>query len=332
MLLTGCLPSSGKRQDQSLLPADSTSRALARTAPADTLRRAWRAEAPASDALALPTSLAWLASGRLAIVDTQAGRVRWLSGAGAFEGGVAFGADAFPYAAGSAGDTLGVLLRGTGEVAWLAGDAVVRRTPVPGGASAALLWRGGVAARLGGGGSGAPAEVVLLDATGRERARRAIGGPRWRAAGFLAAWGDSLLALSGYRPVVDVWAPGAPRGALDTLALVGFDSPQLRRSAQFVRGDAAEPPLLAPSARALGDRLFVLNARADELRVDVYGRDGRLERTLVNAGRRGPLELVAVDLAVRAGAGAVEIAVLWQRPRGLLRSAGSAVELWRWVP
>ena len=328
VLLAGCLPSSGKRQDQALLPADSTSRALAQEAPVDTLRRVWRAEAPAADPLALPTSLAW-AGERLAVVDTPAGRVRWLRPDGRFAGSVELGAEAFPYAAGAVGDTLGVLLRGAGEVTWLAGSEVVRRAPVPESATAALVTDDGAWVRLGGGLTGAPGEVARLGTTGAERARRPIGGPSWRAVGFLTAWGDSLLALSGYRPVVDVWAPGGT-GALDTLALAGFDSPQLRRSAQFVRGDADEPPLLAPSARALGDRLFVLNARADELRVDVYGRDGRLERVLVNEGTRGPLDLVAVDLAVRRREGAVELAVLWQRPRGLLRAAGSAVELWRW--
>ena len=330
--LAGCLPSSGKRQDASLLPADSTSRALAATVAPDTLARRWRAEAPADDPLLLPTTLAW-AGDRLAVVDTQAGRARWLSADGAFRGGVAFGEASFPYAAGAAGDTLGVLLRGA--------DALVRlvpggarqpedRTSVPAGTQAALVVGDAAVVRLGGGPGGAPPEIARLDADGDVVARRALPGAAWRSVGFLRAWGGNVLALSGYRPVVDVWTPGA---APDTLALVGFDSPQLRRSAQFARGDADEPPLLAPSADALGDRLYVLNARADELRVDVYDRAGQLRHVLVSPGRRGPLDLVAVDLAVRRGAGgAVELAVLWQRPRGLLRRGGSAVELFRWAP
>ena len=336
--VAGCLPSSGKRQDTSLLAADSTSRALAASVVPDTLARVWRAEAPADDPLLLPTTLAW-AAGRLAVTDTQAGRARWLTADGAFRGGVAFPAESYPYGAGVTGDTLGVLLRGADALVWLVpGDSLrpkgVHQVRVPAGAQAALVTGDSAVVRLGGGATGEPPELVALAADGAVRSRVPLGGPAWRSVGFLRAWGPDVVALSDYRPVVDVWASAAP----DTLALAGFDSPQLRRSAQFVRGDADEPPLLIPSAAALGDDLFVLNARADELRVDVYDRGGRLRRVLVSPGPRAPLDLVAYDLAVRrapgpgsgAGPGAVEVAVLWLRPRGVLRGAGSAVELFRW--
>ena len=328
--LAGCLPSSGKRQDASLLPADSTSRALAQTVAPDTLDAVWRVEAPADDPLLLPTTISWV-EGLLAVVDTQAGRARWLSADGAFRGGVAFGAEAFPYGAGVTGDSLGVLLRGAETLVWLVpGDTLQRKEvhqiPVPPGTQAALVRGDSAVVRLGGGATGAPAELAVVRADGTLGARVALPGAAWRSVGFVRAWDGGVLALSGYRPVVDRWRPGATP---DTLALAGFDSPQLRRSAQFVRGDADEPPLLIPSAAPLGDRLYVLNARADRLHVDVYDRDGGLRQVLLSPGPYAPLDLVAVDLAVRRTDAGAEIAVLWQRPRGVLRAGGGAVELFR---
>ena len=328
--LAGCLPSSGKRQDTALLPADSTSRVLAQAVAPDTLGAVWRVEAPTTDPLLLATTIAWVGD-QLAVVDTQAGRARWIGADGAFQGGVAFGAEAFPYGAGVTGDTLGVLLRGADALVWLVPSDTLRpkevhQVAVPPGTQAALVLGDSAVVRLGGGATGAPAELAVVRADGTLGERVAMPGAAWRSIGFVRKWGADVIALSGYRPVVDRWRPGA---APDTLALSGFDSPQLRRSAQFLRGDADEPPLLIPSAAPLADRLYVLNARADRLRVDVYGRDGRLLRVLVDPAPHAPLDLVAVDLAVRQTDGATEIAVLWQRPRGVLRAGGSAIELFR---
>ena len=177
--------------------------------------------------------------------------------------------------------------------------------------------------------------MVGLGEDGRPRTRTPLPGAPWRSVGFLREWDGATVALSGYRPVVDR-VPDAgvarPLGAADTLALVGFDSPQLPRSAQFQRGDVGEPPLLASSAAALDGRLFVLNLRDDHVRVDVYGRDGRLRRVLVSPRPWAPTQPVALDLAVRQRAGAVEIAVLRSRPPGLLRVPASEVALYRWRP
>ena len=107
----------------------------------------------------------------------------------------------------------------------------------------------------------------------------------------------------------------------DTLALVGFSSPQLPRSAQFERGEVDEPPLLTSSASAVGDRLFVLNLRTDHVRIDVYGRDGRLERVLSTRPVQGPETAFMLDLAARPGPdGSIDLAVLFTRPPGLMRS------------
>ena len=343
--LWGCLPSSQKELDRTVSAADSASAALAATVPVDTLALAWTAEAPASDPMRLPTTLAWLGDA-LAVVETGDGSVRRFSDAGAYLGATPLPAEGFPYLAGVRGDTVVVLARGAGELWWVRpGEGVVRRLPVPRGASAALAAPGRLAVRVGGGTEPDPA-VVELDESGREVRRTPLAGAPWRSVGFLLEWDGALVALSGYRPVVDR-LPGTARA--DTLALVGFDSPQLVRSAQFARGDVDEPPLLASSAAPLGRRLFVLNLRDDHVRVDVYGPGGRLQRVLVSPGARVPAQPVALDLAVRelaagdgarpparVGAsqrgGAVEIAVLRSRPPGLLRASASEVALYRWRP
>jgi hypothetical protein len=330
--LAGCLPSSQRENARDLSPADSASVRLAATAPVDTLDVVWTAQAPASEPMPIPTSLGWLGD-RLAVVETQGGSVRVFTDDGVYAGRTRTGDETFPYFAGARGDTVVVLARGADRLLWVVpGVGVVRDVPAPPGATAALATDGLLAARVGGV-EGPEPEVVLLDEGGAERGRRPVAGPAWRAVGFLRAWGGGLVALSGYRPVVDVLDPGAAPGApLDTLALRGFDSPQLARSAQFMRGDVDEPPLLASSADPLGDRLFVLNLRGDHVRVDVYGRDGRLRRVLVSPGPWAPADAVPVDLAVRQRGGAVELAVLMARAPGLLRGPESRLALYRWRP
>ena len=327
-LLTGCLPTSQREADRSVSAADSASAALAARTPVDTLEGVWTASPP--QPMRLASTISWLGDG-LAVVETGQGSVQRFTAAGAFWDATPLPADGYPYGAGTRGDTLVALARGPSELWWIVpGRGVVKRVPAPAGATAALAARGRLAVRVGGGPDTLAPAVVRLDEGGTEVGRTPLTGPPWRSVGFLRAWGDTLLALSGYRPVVDrVAGSGA-----DTLALVGFDSPQLVRSAQFMRGDAGEPPLLAASAAALSDRLFVLNLRDDHLRVDVYGRDGRLRRVLVEPGTREPLRPVPLDLAVRAASGGrgVEIAVLRARPPGLLRDGAGAVALYRWRP
>ena len=322
----GCLPSDQRELDRSVSAADSASVALAATAPVDTLAEAWTARAPDADPMPIPTSLAW-AGDALAVAETQGGTVRRFAADGRYLGRTAVGPESYPYVAGARGDTLVVLARGADELRWVVpGAGVVRRVPAPAGATAAFAGPGRLAARVGGGPDGAVPEVVRLDEAGAEAGRARLAGPAWRSRGRLVAWGDTLVALSGYRPVLDL----VGEGAADTLALVGFASPQLARSAQFARGDVDEPPLLSSSAAALGDALLVLNLRADHLRVDVYGRDGRLRRALVSPGPWRPLEHVALDVAARRRGGAVELAVLWARPPGVLVAPDAYVTLYRW--
>ena len=329
--LAGCLPGAGRGTDRALSPADSASVALAATVPVDTLELAWTARAPDEDVMPLPTSLGWLGDGRLAVVETQVGSVRLFGSDGEYRQRIDLPEASFPYFAGASGDTVAVLARGPGALLWLTpDDGVVGQTDVGEGALSA--WApspaGPVWARRGGGATDAPPRLDELAPDGR-RLRTVALPVAWRASGYLRAWGGRVVALSGYRPVVDVVA-ARNAGFADTLALRGFDSPQLARSAQFMRGDVDEPPLLTSSAAPLGDDLYVLNLRGDHVRVDVYGRDAVLRRVLVSPTPWQPLEHAAFDLAVRRRGGAVELAVLMQRGPGLLQPADAFLALYRW--
>lgn len=329
--LTGCLPGSGRKNDRALSPADSASIELAATVPVDTLELAWTARAPDDDPMPLPTSLGWMGDGRLAVVETQVGSIRVFGSDGTYQSRIDLPEQSYPYFAGAAGDAVAVLARGSGDVLWaVPGDGVVQEVPV--GVSALNAWAsspsGPMAVRFGGGTSDEPAEIRQLDAEGTVLQTTPLP-EAWRASGFLRAWGDTTVALSGYRPVVDLVA----NGQADTLALQGFDSPQLPRSAQFMRGDANEPPLLTSSADVLGDHLYVLNLRGDHVRVDVYGRDGVLQRVLVSPRPWQVLQHVAFDMSARRKPdGTVELAVLMQRSRGVIQQADAFLALYRWRP
>ena len=247
--LTGCLPGSGRKNDRALSPADSASIQLATTVPVDTLELAWTTRAPDDDPMPLPTSLGWMGDGRIAVVETQIGSIRLFGADSTYQSRVDLPEQSYPYFAGASGDTVGVLARGSSQLLWtVPGEGVVQEISV--GEGALNAWTsspsGPISVRFGGGTSDEPAEVRQLDAEGTVIRTASLSNP-WRASGFLRSWGDSTLALSGYRPVVDVIVDGQA----DTLALQGFDSPQLPRSAQFMRGDANEPPLLTSSADAL---------------------------------------------------------------------------------
>ena len=130
----------------------------------------------------------------------------------------------------------------------------LRRVDLPAGENAAA-WLGPGAIYLKTTGEQEPSQLRRLTLEGRVTDTYRLRGPWWRHLGYLRPWGDTLVSLSGYRPVVDLLPPGTPVGAaLDSLTLMGFDSPQLERSRQFAIGAVDEPPLLssaaAPSARA----------------------------------------------------------------------------------
>ena len=341
LLISGCLPSSGRRNDRSMSPADSASIAFAETVPTDTLTLGWEAAARPDDLMPLPTTIGWAnpeagAGARLVVVETQGASLRLFTPSGRpyrhiDTGG---GAESYPYLAGVRGDTAVVLERGTQTLAFVPLDSsgAVRRIPVPAGANAALATATALYVRTGGGAEGETPTLLRLDARGRVASRHAFRGQPWRAAGFLRPWGDRVVALSGYRPVVDVLAAGAATGSrLDTLVLRGFSSPEMPRSSQFMRGDVEQPPLLTSSAAALAGRLFVVNMRDEHVRVDVYGPNGTLQRVLVTPRPWSSLVYIPIDIAVRRVGSTVEIAVLLQRPSGVIQTADNRVVLYRWA-
>lgn len=330
-LHAGCLPSSQKQNTRAVTPADSLSIRVAAEAPVDTLRLVWTAEAPEASPFELPTSLVWLPDslgGAVVVADTRRGNLHVFSADGAYVAERRPEGLQFPYLAGLRADTVVVHSRGTRRLDFVVGDHVARSLGLGADYAAVLatdnlLWAKRTEEN--------DTYLARLDAAGREAARYRLPAPHWRHAGFLRAWDEALLSLSGYRPVVDVLPPGAPDGAtLDSLALVGFDSPQLVHSYQFLLGEADEPPLLTSSAAALGDRLFVLNLRPDHVRLDVYSRSGRLERVLLYPDPALLAAFYPVDLAARAVAGGVRFALVLQQPGGALSRPGGRVVMLAW--
>jgi hypothetical protein len=138
------------------------------------------------------------------------------------------------------------------------------------------------------------------------------------------------VSLSGYRPVVDGLPSAAPAGvSLDSVLLRGFDSPQLVRSHRYLLGEVDQPPLLTSSAVALGDSLLVINLRSDHLRVEVYDRAGSLRRALEHHAA-GLDDSFPVDLAARRDTSGVLLALVMQRPGGVLSEPGGYVLMLRW--
>ncbi len=150
--------------------------------------------------------------------------------------------------------------------------------------------------------------------------RTELRGPSWRWAGGLRSWGDTLISLRGYRPVIDLILPDGRR---DSLLLQGFDSPMLARSRLFALGQVTKPPLLTSSAYPLEGRLFVLNMRPGWLRVDVYDRDGRLARILTQRDPGFDRGFYPIDLSVRRSSPTtvqIAVAVVEPEPRVALYS------------
>lgn len=335
VVCVGCLPSSNQRKlDRALFPSDSLSRAIAEAAPVDTMEYVRHATAPPEASLEYPTSLALRPDGGVAVAETRRGALVYFDSEGGYERTVEGRAFSYPFMAGVVGDTVAVLNRGAHRVDLVVGDRVVGSIDVPEARNgSALFTEWGLFYKTATEGTGG--RLYRIGRDGTIEAEYELAGPYWRHLGFLRTWGDSLLALSGYRPVVDVLDPDNPPAdgaVLDTLALAGFDSPQFARSRQFAVGDADEPPLLSPSAAAVGDRLFVLNARPGWVRIDVFrredGPDGPrllLERGLVEPTPELRKEYFAADLAARRVDGGYEFIVLTTDPQ-------PGLTFLRWAP
>ena len=330
LLLAGCLPYSCRREpNEALFPADSVSRRVAQDVPTDTLRPAGASGGTDAHPLAYPRTVRFV-DDAVVVSDAERNSLFRFGPDGAFRREVTDEAFAVPYLIGHRGDTLAVFSAEADRVDFVVGgrrladravsyDRPTRDALVYMLATDAHLYAKVVGAEVG-------AHVSRLDAGGEVVARAELGGPYWRRAGFLRAWGDSLASLSGYRPVVHRLPAAFADGArADSLALLGFDSPMLERSYAYAAGDVTKPPLLTASAAAVGDALFVLNLRPGWVQIDVYDRRGRLQRRLVEPRRTGNRNFYPVDLDARRVDGGVQFAVA-------VRSPTPRVELFRWRP
>lgn len=318
------------------MPSDSLSREVARAVPVDTLDTLWTTPGPESSRFGFPRTVRFLPDGDVVVSDAETNRLYRYSPGGSMRYALDAGFDV-PYVAGvraggpsASGDTVVVFNAGNDRLDWIAGgrrlsersvtlqrpsaETLVYTTATDTALYAKVIGEDvqGIVGRVGHGGQ-------IVD-------RVTLDGPYWRHAGFLRAWGDSLVSLSGFRPVVDV-LPQRGLGAAqpDTLALVGFDSPMLERSYAFLQGDASKAPLLTVSGDAEGDSLYVLNLRPGWLRIDVYGRDGRLRRVLAEPGTSGSRNYYPRDVAVRRTDDGLAIAVVISAPEPRL-------QLFRWTP
>jgi hypothetical protein len=278
-----------------LFPADSLSRKIALTVEVDTLAPQWQF---AGKPLDHPRTVLYAADGSLLVSDTRRHEVLHFADRTA-PVTIAAPSFRFPYLAGLLADTLLVFNPEAGHIDFVI-DGIVSRsiatpTDIPGHRPLQYAAAAGKDIYFKTVGEGEVGYIARMDRTGQESHRFGLPGPYWRHAGLLRPWGEDLLSLSGFRPVVDV-----VRGtALDTLALVGFDSPMLARSRNFAMGTTRDSPLLSASAAAAGDYLFVLNMRPGWLHVDVFDRNGVIVRTLTQPDPEARKRFYPLDIAVR---------------------------------
>lgn len=357
LLFAGCFPHSCRRTESTeLVPSDSLSREIAESVREDTLRLLWTATGPDLDPLEYPRTVRFGKGGTLYAGDVQRGSV-FVFEDGRFAREITLSVDV-PYLAGYGGDTLSIFSPASLGIYRIASGAQVdsillvdpdrRETSLVYAAVRDRIYYKRVDPDL-------PGIVVTFTPAGEPIDSTHLEGPHWRYAGLLKIWGDTLLSLSGFRPVVDLLPagraddrPGRADVALgrtdiptnpqssdrpapvrssvaDTLALVGFDSPMLARSHAFLVGDIHEPPLLSASAAAAGDLLFVMNMRPGWLQVDVFGRDGKLRRRLMPPDRTYRNAFLPHDIDVRRTKDGFEIAVTLSQPE-------PRVEVFAWNP
>lgn len=319
LVLTGCLPHSCQRdREHALFPADSLSRDIAASVERDTMQTVWHREATEAHPLERPRTVRLGPEGRVWVTDAQRNRLLVFGADGTRRRDVDPSGFDVPYLAGLRADTAIVFNAGADRFDWIVGASTVRSVtftrPDPSTLAYTLATPEALYAKV----VGEDVSDVLLrldDRTGAVAARTALPGPYWRHAGFLRAWGDSLLSLSGFRPSLQVAPLGfADDAPLDTLQLVGFDSPMLPRRYAFAQGDVTQAPLLSVGAAGAGPFLFVLNLRPGWTRIDVYDHSGRLQHVLTPATRTSRPNFYPVDVDVQSTADGYRLAVVRRAP------------------
>lgn len=331
-LFSGCLPSGCDRDDDytTLTPADSLSRQIASETPLDTLQHVWTALGDSSRRLDFPRTVRFGPNQQLYVSDVERNSVFAFTPEGQFVREIAIDLFDIPYLAGVRGDTLVVLNAGSDQLTLVHGNRLVRSLPVAVGRSgkSSLLYAAATDTALYAKVVGDEVDNIVahINRDGEIARRVPLPGPHWRHAGMLRVWGDSLLSLSGFRPVVDVLPlPLTDTTQADSMALRGFDSPMLGRSRAFLTGEITKAPLLTAAAAPAGDRLFVLNLRPGWLQVDVYNRTGQLQHRLTQKETMYEESFYPRDIAVQRRDGGYDLAVIFTDPEPRL-------DLYRWTP
>lgn len=320
----GCLPYSCQPQpNEALYPSDSLSRQVAEETPTDTLRRRWQTAGTEAHALAHPRTVRFVEGSGLAVSDVERNSVFRFGADGRLVREVDGAGFRTPYLIGTRGDTLVVFNAESNRIDRVVdgrrvGPSVSYERPAPETLVYMLATDTTMYAKVVG--RNTDSFVARLGANARPTRRAPLRGAHWRYAGFLRAWGDTLVSLSGFRPVVDVLPHDFRDGATpDSLALVGFDSPMLERRYAFGQGDATEAPLLSPAAAPVGDTLFVLNLRPGWLQIDAYDRHGRLQRRLVERNEETNPNFYPLDLDARRTEDGYAFAVTVRSPEPRLK-------------
>ncbi len=316
--LSGCLSSCWRRPSFALLPSDSLSVQVAAQIPVSLLTLQWESNGDSLVTLSVPRTVRFSPDARyIYVADADRNQVLVFNRQGARIRLVRDRRLHWPFISGWRGDSL-VLYQPTAHVFVIVHkDKVVRTFPAPEGpytyttAYDAWLYFKAV-------GESFKGYVTRLDDTGKPIPPRvALEGPFWRFVGPLDMGQEVLYSFCAYRPVVDRIFPD---GRHDTLALVGFDSPQLARSRLFMEGEISEPPLLIPAGRVRDSLLFVLNMRSGWVRIDAYDLQGRLKHVFEPDSVGFASNFYPIDLdVVPAEGGAYEAAVVFIRPKPMLR-------------
>jgi hypothetical protein len=293
----------------------------------DSLTIVWSSTGPESQRLQFPRTVRFLSSGTLAVSDARANVIHLFGVGGTHRGTLDPGGLDVPYIAGARGDTLVVFSAGSDAIdliTWRRDGGGVTAQRVEGASRTLQRPSEQTLAYVAASDSNIYAKIVGSDVAstvGRVGPDGVISpavelpGPYWRHSGFLRIWGDDLASLTGYRPVVDLLSLDTLTARPDSLALVGFDSPMLERSYRFLTGDVDNAPVLTASAVPRDDELYVLNLRTQALHVDVFGRDGRIRRTLVGQGAQRTGDYYPRDLAVQRRADTLDVAVVTTSPQ-----------------
>ena len=333
LVLSGCLPTGCQREEPTgLFPADSLSRSIAEGLVPDTVQHVQTTAGPDDAPLELPRTVQIADDGTIYVADVQHDRIYVFDNDGTFTHTWDTDDLDIPYLVGMHGDTLAVYNIGAQRVDRMAEETTHHSVPLPVDdlPRSALTYTaaGPSAVYLKVADEDAGTYIKRLDEAGDAQARATLPGMYWRHAGLLRIWGDDLLSLSGFRPLIDrVPLDFADGATTDSLHLTGFNSPMLERSRGFVvSDDVSEPPLLTPSAAPAGDRLFVLNIRPGWLHVDVFDRYGTLQHMLQESTLELDSDYYPRDVAVQQRPdGSYTLAVVFSDPEPQL-------EVYRWDP